>query len=231
MRARKRLGRHMRIRRVFTALGTCLLLAACADVMSPPAGDLNAKKEAKSPTSFDDAISGDWFMPHFLRQSADAPPLQTYNVQFWAKRGEGQKIQVDYLPTADSSVYHFLKLEVPNEALLYRPDGTVVEYGDSVLIEVNIDPELLLVRFAPHGMIFSDAKPVKLRIYYELADRDLNGDGKVTKDDFEIEKKQLGMGYQPVDGAFWQMLGGEIEMKNKYVEVTLRHFSNYAIAW
>ncbi len=228
----------MRFPRLLTALGACFLLAACADTTSPQFdGAISAKAEKKPKAepvvteTFEEPTTT-VFTPHFLRYAAAAPALQTYSGQFWAKQGSSTSYKVDYLPDIYGDTEHFLKIDIPSGAILYRPDGSVVAESDSILIGVSIDSELLKVEFEPHGTLFAGEKPVRLRIYYTFADADYNSDGKVDKDDLEIEKKYLGFGYQGTDEDPWLKLSADTRsIKNKYVELTLRHFSNYAVAW
>ncbi len=229
----------MRLRRMLVALSACLVLAACGEMTSVPTDELLfGKGKAIGKQNNDRFSTGNDhhepvpFFPHVLRQSVNAPPLQTYHVEFWAKYDAATNVRVDYEPDIYGDTTHFLFIHVPSEALLYRPDGSVVAPGDSVLIGVTIDPVLLQVNFEPHGMIFAPRKPIKLRIHYELADADYNGDGKVDRRDADIERHDMGFGYQAREGDLWFKFDpDDRSIRNKWVQLNVRHFSNYAVAW
>jgi hypothetical protein len=90
---------------------------------------------------------------HFLRQAApslplfssagdgnaSAPsspsnPLETHRREFWAVRGEEVSVGINYTNGSE-----FLRFTVPAGGLQNRPDGARFEYGDSVLISIQID--------------------------------------------------------------------------------------------
>src|SRR5688572_24136980 len=65
--------------------------------------------------------------------SPDAVPIK--QASFWAVRGRDRKLEMDYVGGED-----FLEFEVRSNSLLRRPDGTLFQNGDSILITVTLDP-------------------------------------------------------------------------------------------
>ena len=182
---------------------------------------------------------------HFLRQAAPAlpvvynagdgdpsapsspsNPLETHRREFWAVRGEEVSISINYANGSE-----FLRFTVPAGGLQHRPDGARFEYGDSVLISVQVDSSLLLLEFLPSGLMFDADRPASLTVSYAGADPDLNGDGVVDEVDWDIARSGLAMWMQQETDDPWFHQGSEHDVDGKRFTGWLRHFSNYAVSW
>lgn len=169
---------------------------------------------------------------HFLRPAADAPPLASTEVRFYAKRGTDREVAIWYRPRPgqqDSS--EFVRFKVPGAALDARPDGTRFVQGDSVLITLRVsDPSRLILEFQPSGLRFSAATPARLKIRFADASKDLDGDGDEDASDHAAEQ-QLAIWRQEAAGLPWVRLTSKLEVETEQIEADLLGFSGYAIAF
>jgi hypothetical protein len=156
--------------------------------------------------------------------------LVQYEATFWAVSGERRRIQIDYAGD-DGNQGTFLQFTVRKGSLLEWPDGTPFADGDSVPITVTVDANEFVVRFEPTGLVFSDAEPAILQIWYDGADADLNGDGAVDSKDDRIERDLLGLWYQELPDDPWTSIDAAHSVNNKWFKVDLLHFSGYAVSW
>lgn len=198
------------------AAGTLLLGSGCGS--EPPTSPEGESRPTEALT--------------FLRPAPDAPPIANPLVQFYAKRGETREVFIYHRPRAgESDSSEFVQFRVPAEALLRRPDGTLFQQGDSVLITMRvIDPARLIIDFQPSGLRFATAKPAELEISFEEANDDLDGDGDVDRDDDEA-KRRLSIWRQEAPGQPWFRMASIVEFDLDEVEADLFGFSGYAIAF
>ncbi len=142
----------------------------------------------------------------FVRAASYAPPLETSQVQVWAKAGEGRRVEIRYKkPDGSSGGDRCLEFNIPGDGLLARPGGGTFAKGDSVLITIRVmDPSTFSFEFAPAGLRFNPEHPAELRISYKWADPDRNGDGRVDDRDrdfgYEIWRQES-------EGANWYRIG------------------------
>jgi hypothetical protein len=167
-----------------------------------------------------------------LRHSAASPPLAATSVSFWAVRGDNREASLYYRPApGETDSAEFLNFEVPNSALLARPDGQSVAEGDSVLITIRVlDPSRFIVEFEPSGLQFSPRSPARLKVRFAEADDDIDGDGDDDSDDEEL-KSNLAIWRQEAAGQPWTRLSSELRVDAEEIEARLVGFSNYAIAY
>jgi hypothetical protein len=199
-----------------------VVLVACRDVAAPPSEAAVADLQVSWPSS-SAAI-------HMLRQAADAPPLETYQVSFWACDGEASTLTVNYQAVGGQSVGQpFLRFDVPKNSLMSGPDGVRYKRGDSVLVTLTIDPVTFAVEFQPSGVWFSNGMPAQLTIWYENADPDLSGDGVVDATD-QMLQQQISMWGHAADTR-WVRLPSDNDATLPSVSTVLHHFSEYAASW
>src|SRR5882672_7870647 len=161
------------VRRSLMVFALALSVARCADqptAVKAPAGP-QALLWAGSPqfTARTDARA---------RRSgtmALTPPLSLdqYAVSFWAVRGESRSVQINYTSSIDSAVHPFLTLTITDPQFV--PGVGELAMGDSVFITVNVDTTKIGVSLLPTGLQFGT--PAQLKIWYDGAGGDLNGDG------------------------------------------------------
>lgn len=212
---------------MFSSIGVCIALASCSDAVGPRASALPS--EGGAPSVQFDAVRR---QVNILVESPTAPPLEAYTLEFWAIQGAGKTVVVNYRPGSNAVSNRFMRLVIPSGTQLYRPDGSRVADGDSVLITATIDRQLLLVTFGPGGLAFGGSRPARLRLYWGNANLDLNGDGLVNQLDEDIIRTLLVIAYQPAAGDPWSIPSDqEKSPDNRYIEISLPHFSNYAISW
>jgi hypothetical protein len=168
----------------------------------------------------------------FLRLDAAAPPLAATTASFWARKGTDRELRLYHrarLGEEDST--EFLRFRVDDESLDRRPDGSVIAFGDSVLITVTvIDLANLVVAFEPSGLRFDPDEPAELKFKFNETDDDLDEDGDVDDDDLSRET-ELAIWRQEFAGAPWVRLSSRIEIELDEIEADILGFTNYAIAY
>lgn len=200
------------------ALSTVLLgaLAGCgADSVISPDGELRPAAELR-----------------FLRPAVDAPPLANPTLSFYAKRGVDREAFMYYQPRpgrSDSTV--FMRFKVSASSLDRRPDGSVIQMGDSVLITIRVaDPSRLILDFQPSGLRFSAAQPADLKLVFRESNHDFDGDGDEDADD-DRAKASLRIWKQEAPGLPWMRLTSTTEFSLEELEADLLGFTGYAIAY
>jgi hypothetical protein len=209
-------------RRFWVPVAAALTLAGCRDATAPSAESIALAYVASELP----AIAA----PHFLRQAAGAPALETYRVSFWACDGEASTVTVNYQPVAGALLKQpFLRFDVPKNALATSPGGARMNRGDSVLVTLTIDPVTFAVEFQPSGMWFSKGVPAQLTIWYENADPDLNGDG-VTDAADQLLEQQIAV-WADAANSRWVRLPSDNDTTLPSVSTLVYHFSQYAVSW
>ena len=183
-------------------------------VANLPEGSIELTRHQNPMTSFD----GEWF---------DWDGEDVFSVSFYAVRGEEREINVEL--DTDTETLKFLELEITEPT--YRPDGSPIAVGDSVLITVTIDPTSLAVDLQPSGIQFGSNYPTELELSYKAAGMDLNADGAVSKVDYYIKNNLLGVWMQEHAGDPWVFMLGDHDPDAREFEVLLEHFSGYAVSW
>ena len=169
---------------------------------------------------------------HIVQQDTLAPPLVASRDSFWAKVGDGRELRLFYQgATPTDSGGEFLRFEVADDGLLRKPDGTAFQPGDSILITVTVvDASRFLFDFEPAGLVFDASHPARLRVRYYNCERDFNGDGVVDSTDASIEG-EIDLWYRATPGALWVRTGGVKFEDLDEIDVNVRTFSQYALAW
>ena len=216
----------MFVRRSLLVFALAVSVARCADqptAVKAPASPL-ALRWAASPqfTARTDART---------RRSgtmALTPPLSLdqYVVSFWAVRGESRSVQINYSSSIDSLIHPFLVLTTTDPQFV--PGVGELAIGDSVLVTVTVDTSKLGVSLEPHGMQFG--QPAQMKIWYDGAGGDLNGDGVADSTDAKIEAQLLGLWYRPDASHPWAHLSANQSLDEKSFTYALPHFSEYEIA-
>lgn len=210
--------------RLFAAALLTLTVAACADGTAPLA-------EAPGPQL--EVTSGTESSQHVLRQAPLAPPLETYDVSFWALRGTNRSIEVRYQngkPNAGTGD-RFVRFTVPDGALVTGPDGSRLKGRDSVLITLRFDATDFLIDFEPSGLTFARSTPATLEVWYGNADPDANRDGIVDDADALIFGRLLGMYHFTTTGSPWEQVRSKNEVSFKTIIGEINGFSGYAVSW
>ena len=200
------------------ALSTVLLgaLAGCgSDSVISPDGDIRPAEAL-----------------HFLRPAADAPPLANPMLSFYAKRGVDREAFMYYQPRpgrSDSSV--FMRFKVSASSLDRRPDGSVIQMGDSVLITIRVsDPSRLILDFQPSGLRFAASQPADLKLDFGESSHDFDGDGDQDADD-DRAKTALRIWKQEAPGLPWVRMASVTEFSLEELEADILGFTGYAIAY
>lgn len=219
----------MLVRRSLLVLALALMVVRCAD---QPTG-------VKAPASPQFLQWAGNVAPQFSATSSQhhsgrgraanmAPPvsLDSYQVSFWAVRGEARSIQINYQSSIDDSTHPFLRLTTFDPQ--YVPGVGTLAVGDSVLITVSVDTTKIGVSLEPSGMQFG--QPSELQVWYGGAGGDLNGDGVADSSDARIEQLLLGLWYREGEGDQWTVLSASQDVAGKSFTYALPHFCEYAIA-
>jgi hypothetical protein len=196
-----------------TAIGTMLIagigMTGCGDVTAPGEGG-DAQITA----------TGETLPTGAIRQSADAPPLLTYDTTFVVVQGLGETFTLYYEDPADGSAGDwFMKIWIPSDAEFMTEDGVPYADGDTVSIATHVDPSYLFVRFGPHGSTFLGNRPALLRFstkFMDLGERDV---------------ADLRVWYQPSVGSDWTVQETVVDHAGHQIWIDVHHFSNYSVAW
>lgn len=167
----------------------------------------------------------------FLSFPGDAKLPAFTDTSFWAVAGEDRELVLYYLPEeGDDDGEEFFELEVDDDALWKRPDGSIVAQGDSVEIRVTLDPEgRFLFRFGPSGLQFRPDRPAELEITYLRLGGDLDNDGDIDDDDADFEER-MQLWRQEAPGDPW-FPAGTIHFEDlDEIEGEIHHFTGFAIA-
>ena len=143
---------------------------------------------------------------------------------FWAVRGENRRLEMDYTTGAE-----FLEFEVRANSLLRRPDGTLFQDGDSVLITVTIDANnRFIFNFEPSGLTFNPLDPAQLEINYQYAHDDIDNDGDVDGNDLNLEAA-LRIWQQEMPNVPWLPLA-TIRIDEDDLRANVLGFTGFAMA-
>ena len=210
-----------------TLLATAFAFAACADPTAPGAG--RPALEATAPEPLDDA--------RFARQGPTATPLETLQLSRWVVSGRRQTIEIDYTDpdglaeTDPTIVLEYLRLDFADKTLSRRPDGSAFQAGDSVLVTITVDPVRFQIALEPSGLVFDAKDALKLRVRYQRADPDFDGNGVVDAADETVRTTWLGLWLQDGPTGLWSRIPAQHSLDSRKFDATLEHFSNYAVAW
>ncbi len=168
----------------------------------------------------------------FLRQSATAPALVTYDTTVVATAGQQLDLRIRYAPApGEDSGEKFLELELKDESLLRYPldhptrPGQEFQPGDTVWIRVSVDPVLLIATLEPSGLTFSPLEPAELEIRYVNADDDYDDDGD---SDPELED-DIDLWRQENPGDDWERTGDLKDLETDRIRAFLTGFSRYGL--
>ena len=212
---------YLGARRRWLPLVILLAVVACQDAAAP----LNEQNVAGPLFS----VTGE--PVRMLHQSPTAPPLETYQVSFWAHVNKASAVTVNYQPVAGQSQGQpFLLFYIRQHALEAGAGGAPLRSRDSVFITLTIDPVSFAVDFQPSGVLFSTKSPAFLGFWYENANPDLDGDGGVDATDQALTQR-LAMWYRVRNGNGWTKLDSENDVTLPRVSTYLYHFSQYAVSW
>lgn len=167
-----------------------------------------------------------------VRQDAQSPPLIAYRDSFWAKVGDGRELHFNYQGATPGEIgEEFLRFEVPGDGLLRRPDGTLFQPGDSILITITIvDSARFQFRFEPAGLQFNSEHPARMRVRYLECEKDFDGDGDEDAADEQIEQ-QLELWHRSAAGGLWFSVASVQFTELDELDANILSFSEYAVAW
>ncbi len=157
----------------------------------------------------------------FLRAAPGAPPLAVNEISFVAVAGQDHDVRIEY-----SNGEECLRFRLDDDALTRRPDGTPMNEGDTITIRIRVvDSGYFNFEFQPAGLQFDE--PAELRVNYQFAHPDFNGDGEVDEDDEDFE---FGVWRQEMPGQAWEPIGGARLHDLTEVRAELDGFTRYALA-
>ena len=169
---------------------------------------------------------------HIVLQDTAAPPLVSDSAAFYAVLGQDREVRMFYQGASPSDTgEEFLRFKVPGDGLLRRPDGTLFQMGDSILISVKVvDATKFLFDFQPTGLRFNPHSPAELTFEYTHGDHDYNEDGVVDAADSTIQTQLDVWQRQPSD-TFWTRTQALNYESYEELEAKILHFTEHAIAW
>lgn len=210
-------GRRMRTRALLPGVAAMAILAG------------GCEEATTEPNPFEDGVPEEELT--FLSFPSDAILPPATDTSFWAVAGEDRELVLRYAPEeGEEEGEEFLELEVGGSALWKRPDGSVVQAGDSVQIHVSLDPERrFLFRFGPSGLQFNPDSPAELEITYLRLNGDVDDDGDVDEDDDDFEER-MRLWRQEAPGERWFPVGTIRFKDTDEIRGEIDHFTGFAIA-
>jgi hypothetical protein len=169
----------------------------------------------------------------FLRQDASAPTLVTTDTTLVATAGEDFRLRIFYAPEGGSTEgEEFLELEWDDDSLLRYPPGHPMANqtfapGDTITIQVSVDPAQLIATLEPSGIVFNPSDPAELELRYVNADDDYDEDGEDDPEDEPL----VDMWRQENVGDPWTRVGEIKDADEDRVRARLTSFSRYALAF
>jgi hypothetical protein len=210
-------------------------LAACGDGVGPPTGSsalnrvprhLRWSPQLGAPTFA--VLGGERGF-----EGLEAPGATTllildrYQAGFWARRGTSTGVEIRY-HAGDGTWQPYIRLTIPSGSLKRWPNGSRFAGGDSVFITMALDSMQLVVQLEPTGLVFDQASPAQLDVWYTGADPDLDGNGVVNAADGYIESSGLGIWMQARPDRPWSAVSSTHWLDRKLFTANLGHFSGYA---
>lgn len=206
-------GLLMRRARVFS-FAVAAALAACSDSGGPNTGGVKPPGELT-----------------IIRLPASSPEIWNPVDSFYAKKGVDRELRIYFEDAVGGSGEEYLRFRVDAGSLLARPDGSLFQVGDSVLITVRVvDPQLIYFEFEPSGLTFNPALPAQLKIEYAETGGDLDDDGDVDAEDDAIEQV-IDLWRQEQPGQDFVKLGAVKIEELDEIEADVLGFTRYAIAY
>ena len=167
---------------------------------------------------------------HFVLQDP-AYHLLSDSASFYAKAGADRRLELFYRGYSNDTGEALLTLEVRASSLLKRPDGTPFQLGDSILITVTVpDTNTFDFVFSPAGLQFNPSDPARLRIEYNYANHDFNGDGRHDTED-DRARSLLNVWRREPPDTLWSSQGASNSEEFEELEAAILSFSHYAVAW
>lgn len=155
------------------------------------------------------------------------PPAERSG-EVWAVKGQDRQLVLRLESQEPNGGATYLEFNIPADALLRSPEGRDYEEGDSVKIEVQLDPDgRYIFSFAPDGLVFDPGSLPTLNLSYAQAQGDLDGDGDVDEDD-EALRARLRIWQQEEQGGLWRAL--ESNRLDGSVEAEIGSFTGFALA-
>lgn len=161
----------------------------------------------------------------FVRVDPEAPPLDAYEVSFWAVQGEERQVQISYTSTEYGNGKCLL-FRVPADAVMLG-----VAPGDSVLVTIRVMQEdEFRFSFEPEGLQFDPAHPAELEIRYRWADPDIDGDGDIDPRD-ALLAETFSLWEKVGTGTAWQRVSGAQRRRDRFeIAAPVVGFTQYALA-
>lgn len=189
-------------------------MVACSDSSGPDTGGVKPPGELT-----------------IIRLPAGSPPIYNPVDSFYAKKGEDRELRIYFEDAVGDSGEEYLRFRVDAGSLLARPDGSLFQVGDSVLITVRVvDPAQIYFEFEPSGLTFNPSLPAQLKIEYAETGGDLDDDGDVDVDDDAIEQV-IDLWRQEQAGQDFVKLGAVKLEDLDEIEADVLGFTRYAIAY
>lgn len=160
----------------------------------------------------------------FVRVDPEAPPLDAYEVSFWAVQGEERQVQISY--STDYGNGKCLLFRVPADAVMLG-----VAQGDSVRITIRVmDHAQFRFEFLPEGLRFDPEHPAQLEIRYRWADPDYDGDGDVDPRDLLLSET-FSLWQKVTTSTAWQRVAGAERRRDEFeIVAPVVGFTQYALA-
>ncbi len=202
------------------------LVVGCVTATSPDATDSPPTEAAAVLASPGSGV------PDFLTLAADAPPLVSTTLSFYAVKGTEAEVFMWYhAKPGETDSSRLLRFRLDRRSLCKRPDGSPLPEGDSLLITLTVvDPPKQIVQFEPSGLRFCAGRQAKLNMWYEEVEHDFDTDGDIDARDLAIERRFRVWGQESATDPWTRLFSILMEGLDE-IEVKIPGFTNYVIAY
>ena len=158
--------------------------------------------------------------------------LYNPRVSFDAVKGQDVEANIYFDDGLGGQGDEYLRFRVRPRSLLRRPDGTLIQNGESVRITITVvNPDSILFNFQPAGLQFDPNDPADLKIDYGETGDDLDDDGDVDPQDAQIEG-EISIWRQPTPGAqYIRLQPRSHDQSLDEIEADVLGFSRFALAY
>lgn len=157
--------------------------------------------------------------------------IPTRDTSFVVTAGQEFQLELRTNPEpGDDDGTEFFELDIDQETLLRRPNGTLFQPGDTITITVAVPGDAYVFYFEPSGLVFNPDDPARIKISYGDSDDDLDDDGDVDDDD-QVFETDLSIWRQEVPLGEWENIGATIHsIETDEIEFDVEHFTGFALA-
>jgi len=160
-------------------------------------------------------------------------PIFNPSVTFIATKGQDAEQKIYFEDSQGNQGQEYMRFRVRSGSLLRRPDGSLINDGDTVHITITVvNPDSIQFDFQPAGLQFDPQHPADLQVEYEECGDDLDDDGNSgTPQDVQIENAMAVWRQHLPGDPYTQLTSLSHDEDFNEIEVDVFGFSRFALAY